>query len=102
MSNPREYNLPSYLILSAFLVSMLLLSACTPQATLDTRAADEVAIRATDAQWAKTAAAKDLDGTVSYYSDEAMVLPPAAPIATDKQAIRAIWAPLVAPGVDVA
>jgi ketosteroid isomerase-like protein len=68
--------------------------------TYSTRATDESAIRAADAQWSKTAASKDLDAAVSYYSDEATVLPPNAPMAKDKQTIRAVWAPLVAPGVD--
>jgi uncharacterized protein (TIGR02246 family) len=73
------------------LALLLLTSACNQQ-TPDTRAADESAVRDADAQWAKTAGANDLEGTVSYYSDDASLLPPNAPIATGKQAIRAVWA----------
>jgi ketosteroid isomerase-like protein len=38
---------------------------------------------------------------VSYYSDDASVLPPNAPIATGKQAIHAVWASLLNPDVTV-
>ena len=80
--------------------ALLLVSGCGPQMP-DTRAADEIAIRELDAQWSKTAAANDVDGTVSYYSDDATLLPPNAPIAVGKQAIRASWASLLGPGVSV-
>ena len=53
------------------------------------------------AQWSKTAAANDLEGTVSYYSDDATLLPPNEPMAKGKQAIRASWAALLVPGVSV-
>jgi ketosteroid isomerase-like protein len=83
------------------LALLLFLSACGQQAPPDTRSADESAIRDLDAQWSKTAAAKDLDGTVSYYSDDASVLPPNAPIATGKQPIRDAWASLIVRGASV-
>jgi len=73
------------------LALLLLASGCSQQMP-DTRAADENAVKDADAQWAKTAGANDLEGAVSYYSDDAMLLPPNAPIATGKQAIRAVWA----------
>jgi uncharacterized protein (TIGR02246 family) len=82
------------------LALLLLTSACNQQ-TADTRAADESAVRDADAQWAKTAGANDLDGTVSYYTDDASLLPPNAPIATGKQAIRAVWAALLTPDATV-
>ena len=80
------------------LALLLFTSACNQQAPPppDTRAADESAIRDLDAQWSKTAAAHDLDGTVAYYTDDAVVLAPNAPIAKDRAAIRAIWAPMCA------
>ncbi len=83
------------------LALLLLASACTQQAPADTRAADEAAIRDLDAKWSKTAAANDLDGAVSYYSDDAYLLPPNAPIASGKQAIRAVWASMLGPSVAV-
>jgi uncharacterized protein (TIGR02246 family) len=83
------------------LALVLLVSACGQQTPPDTRAADESAIRDQDAQWSKAAEAKDLEATVSYYSDDASLLPPNAPIATGKQEIRAVWAPLLRPDVSV-
>jgi hypothetical protein len=69
----------------------LLASSCAPPTVPDTRAADEAAIRALDEQWSATAAKNDLDGTVAFYSDDALLLPPNAPIATDQKSIRESW-----------
>ena len=55
----------------------------------DTKA--EQAVRDADDAWSKAAASKDLDKTVSYYSADAIVLPPNAPIATTKEEIKKIW-----------
>ena len=75
---------------------MILASRCASNT-----AADESAIRELDAQWSKAAAANDPDATVSFYSDDATLLPPNAPVAVGKAAIRASWAGLLAPGVSV-
>ena len=56
----------------------------------------EQALRDLDAQWSAAAAAKDLDKTVSYYSDDAIVLPPNMASATTKEAIRNVWKDLIA------
>jgi ketosteroid isomerase-like protein len=55
----------------------------------------EQALRDLDEQWSKAADAKDVDKTVSFYSDDAIVMPPNAPGATTKEAIRAIWKDLL-------
>jgi uncharacterized protein (TIGR02246 family) len=78
---------------------ILIVSGCGRQTPPDTRTADESSLRSLDVQWSKTAAAQDVDGTVSYYSDDASLLPPNAPIATGRQAIRAVWAALLGPDV---
>ncbi|MBI5280443.1 MAG: SgcJ/EcaC family oxidoreductase [Candidatus Solibacter usitatus] len=83
------------------LTLFLLGAGCDHRTPADTRAADEAAIRETDAQWAKAAAARDLESTVSYYTDDASLLPPNEPIASGRQAIRAAWAPLLGPDVSV-
>lgn len=80
---------------------LLLTPGCNWQTAAETRAADESAVRDQDAQWSKTAMANDLEGTVSFYSDDASVLPPNAPIAVGKQAIRAVWATMLNPNVTV-
>ena len=79
---------------------LLLNSACTQQLP-DARSADEATIRDLDAQWSKAASANDLDATVAFYSDDATVLPPNAPIATTKQTIRTLWVSLLVPGATV-
>ena len=80
---------------------LVLVSGCNWQASLDRREVNEAVIRDLDAQWAKTAAAHDLDGILSYYSDDAVLLPPNAPVASTKDAIRTIWTELTAPGVSI-
>jgi len=80
----------------------LLATGCKQQTPADTRAADEKTIKDLDAQWSKTAGTRDLDGTVAYYSDDAVLMPPNAPIASTKQAIRALWAELLDPKFSVA
>ena len=60
----------------------------------DTKA--EQSLRDTDAAWSKAAASKDLDKTLSYYSDDATVLPPNTSAATTKEAIRKIWQDMLA------
>ena len=77
----------------------LLASSCTTAP--DTRASDEAAIRALDEQWSATAAKNDIDGTVAFYADDAVLLPPNEPIATDKASIRKSWAGLLGPNTAV-
>ena len=73
-------------IVSTLLV--LAISGCAPQVDLEAEAA---AIRSADADCLKAWAAKDVDLVLSCYSDDASVLPSNAPIATGKEAIRALW-----------
>jgi uncharacterized protein (TIGR02246 family) len=87
----------SRLALWSCIAVVLIASSCGEKTPPDTRAADESTIRNLDAQWSKAAAAKDVDGSVSYYSDDASLLAPNAPIASDKQGIRAAWASLLGP-----
>jgi ketosteroid isomerase-like protein len=53
--------------------------------------ADERAVRDADEQWSKVAAAKDLDKTVAFYGDDAVVLPPNQAAVTTKDGIRNLW-----------
>lgn len=57
--------------------------------------ADEKALRDADEAWSKAAAAKDVDQTVAFYSDDAIVMPPNAQRATTKEAIRKLWKDLL-------
>jgi ketosteroid isomerase-like protein len=60
-------------------------------------ASDAALLRALDEQWSATAAKNDIDGTVAFYAENAVLLPPNAQIATDAGAIRASWAGLLGP-----
>ena len=51
----------------------------------------EQAVRDADGQWSKAAGAMDLDKTVSFYSDDAVVLPPNEPTVNTKEGIRNLW-----------
>ena len=57
----------------------------------DTKSAIEKALRDLDAQWSAAAGAKDLDKTVSFYSDDAIVMAPNASAANTKETIRSAW-----------
>jgi ketosteroid isomerase-like protein len=52
-------------------------------------------------KWSATAAKNDLAGTVAFYSDDAVLLAPNAPIATDQKSIRESWAALLGPNTAV-
>src|SRR5437764_136057 len=51
----------------------------------------ESTLRGLDAEWSAAAASKNLDKTVSYYSDDAVVLAPNTAVLTTKEGIRGIW-----------
>jgi uncharacterized protein (TIGR02246 family) len=97
----REKKLGSNLVLRSCLGLVLLTWACQ-QTPPDTSAADQAAIKDAEAQWAKAAAAKNADETVSYYADDASMLAPNMPIVFGKQAIRGVWGQLMAnPGFSI-
>ncbi len=83
--------------LSLLIACALLISSCAAPATNDTRAAGEAAIRDLDERWSVIAGKNDLDGTVAFYSENAVLLPPNAPIATNPKSIRESWAGLLGP-----
>jgi uncharacterized protein (TIGR02246 family) len=56
----------------------------------DTRVADEATIRAADADFAKAAAAKDLDKCMSLYADDAVFFSSGSPAVLGKDNIRAV------------
>ena len=68
----------------------------------DTQSADEQKLRDLDAEWSAAAGTKNVNKTVSYYSEDAVVLPPNAPSATTKEAIRSAWKEmLTSPGAAI-
>ena len=65
------------------------------------RHAAESELRILDEQWSAAAARNDLAGTLAFYADDAVLLAPNAPIATDKKSIRESWAGLLGPNTSV-
>lgn len=83
-----------------FVLVLCLLSsfaACQSEPTSETRVADETTLRRLDDEWSKAAGAKDVDKTVSYYTDDAVVMPPNIPTLTNKESIRNLWKSLLSP-----
>jgi ketosteroid isomerase-like protein len=76
-----------------FILSLCI--ALVPMTVAFAASADEQAVRDADAAWSKAADAKDLDKTVSFYADDALVLPPNDAAKTTKDAIRALWKDLI-------
>jgi ketosteroid isomerase-like protein len=77
------------------ILSLLLLPFLLVMTAVAAESAGEQALREADTQWSKAAGSKDVDKTVSFYADGAYVLPPNAPIATTRQAIRNAWKDLL-------
>jgi len=75
----------SSLIFLLFLLAFA--TACQTQATTT----DEAALRKLDDEWSKAAGSRDVDKTISYYSDDAVVMPPNIPTLTGKEPIRTLW-----------
>jgi len=63
--------------------------------TTDSQAVEQL-LRDLDAKWAKAAAAKDVEQTIAYYSDDAIVFPPNATSAETKETIRNGWKEMLA------
>jgi uncharacterized protein (TIGR02246 family) len=86
----------------ALLVVITGCNSAQQQSAVDTRTADEAAIRKADADWVQAAATKQPDNWVAFYAEDAVVLPPNAKTATSKEEIRAAVAELLAmPGLSV-
>lgn len=54
--------------------------------------AEEADVRAADEQWSQVASAKDLERTLSFYTEDAILPWPNAPAVVGKAAIREVWA----------
>ena len=68
----------------------LLAVGCSPtsESAPDSREADVEAIRQADLAWVEAQAADGLEGTMSFYVDDGIMLPPNMPMAIGKEAIR--------------
>ena len=73
------------------LACALAVTVAVAGAKAGSRSAEERAIRAADAAWSKAGAAKDLEQTLSFYAEDAVLLAPNAPAAVGRPAVRAAW-----------
>src|SRR3954462_1871 len=76
-------------------ISFALALVATVSWAADTKTIEQ-AIRDCDTQMSDAAVAKDFEKIVSYYSDDAIVLPPNSAALTTKDAIRETWKEMVA------
>ncbi len=85
------------------IVSVVLCAAASlgPRTFAADRHTAESELLTLDEQWSATATRNDLDGTLAYYADDAVLLAPNAPIANDKKSIRDSWAGLLGPKTSV-
>jgi ketosteroid isomerase-like protein len=86
---------------AALLGIALIACAASAHAQSTKKVGDEAAIRQADEQWSNDAGTLNVEKTISYYADDASVLPPNAPIATGKDAIRTVWSGLLTPGTSI-
>lgn len=89
----KRFRFLGILVFSIGLVGLTL--ACRREAP-DTRAADEQAIRAAGAEWKQAANAEDMERLLSLHTQDGSVFPPNAPIATGREAMRAVWSQMFA------
>jgi uncharacterized protein (TIGR02246 family) len=88
----RRFYLIAILVSSLVIIGLAL--SCKqqpPPSPPDTRAADERAIREADAACWKAMTAKDVEAFVSFYAEDASLLPPNALMVTGKESVRK-WA----------
>jgi ketosteroid isomerase-like protein len=73
-----------------------------PPGAPDTRAHHEAAIKKANVEWVRVAQAKQVDAWVAFYSDDAALMPPNQPAATNKEDIRKAVAALAGlPGLSI-
>jgi uncharacterized protein (TIGR02246 family) len=84
-----------YRSLFACLGLFALTTACT-RTVPDTREADIKAVKDVEAAWVNDIATKDVDKFASYYSDDASVLMPNAPIINGSDNIKVALKPMLA------
>jgi ketosteroid isomerase-like protein len=83
-------------LLTGFIGLVTSLLACSKPGD-NSSAEAKTAIQRQEDAWLKTIGAGQLDATVSYYGDGALLLPPNAPIARTKGEIRQTWMQIFAP-----
>src|SRR5438034_242791 len=90
-----QARVPHLALLAGLALATVQIACQSFQQQPDTRAADESAIRQADIEWAKAAAAKDIDKIVSFYADDGSAYPPNQPMAAGKPAVKVAWTGMV-------
>ena len=75
----------------------MLTATCGPSGEIDNRAVDAAALQKTDEEWSAAASRKDVAATVAFYAEDAVMLPPNAPIVADHNSIRQAWVAILGP-----
>jgi len=84
------------LLVSAALGAVFVAGCNSTAPVKDTRAADEAVIRAASKAWSDATKAKDLDKTLSFYSNDAIQMTDQGPNVLDKIQLRAGWQTMLA------
>jgi ketosteroid isomerase-like protein len=71
---------------------VFLAAGCAPKAATTDTAAGAKALTQLDDDWSKAAGAKNVDLVASFYAQDAIAYPPAAPAAVGFVAAKAVWA----------
>lgn len=71
-----------------YLITLLMLLVALAGCTRTDRTAEETTIRAADAQWLAAAQAHDLERTLSYWTEDVIMMQPGAPALVGKEAVR--------------
>lgn len=74
-------------LFTTIVFAMTAAAGCSAQRKVDL-AAEEAAIRTTDANWLAAATAHDLERVLPFWADDATILPPGEPAIVGKEAIR--------------
>ena len=77
-------------------IGLLTLTAACTTTGPDTREADIKAVKGVEAAWVADIATKDVDKFASYYSDDASLLLPNAPIINGRENVKAALKPMLA------
>ncbi len=73
----------------ALLALLVVISATACNTSRSVNIADEeIVVRSTDAKWLEAVKAKDYERALTFWTDDAMVLPPNSPAIVGKDAIR--------------
>ncbi len=87
---------PTVIVLGSIAILSLGISCQRPQAApIDNRSGDEAVIRLTSLACMGTVVAREVERVLTFYADDAFVLPPKGPSAEGKEQIGQFWSQLV-------